>query len=111
MTTSLRKVAASAVVTTALAAGLLSASAPNAAALSGCTLAQWSKFAQVKCTGSGGHTQVRAAIGCTKIITGGYVWTRYGSWVGQNQTSQAACNWDETPKVTNGRVWHWYEGR
>lgn len=90
--------------------GIIVVAPPSpAAALSTCTLAQWHKFAQVKCVSGTG--QVRAAIGCTKWWSGGYVWTHYGPWVGRGSTSQAACSWSENPKMTNGRAWHWYEGR
>jgi hypothetical protein len=102
---------AAAALTLGLAGGILTITATPSDALSRCTLAQWQKFAQVKCVTSGGRTQVRAAIGCTKWWSGGYVWTRYGPWVGVNETSQAACAWDETPKVSNGRVWYWSESR
>lgn len=95
----------------ALALGVAIAPAAPASALGNCTLAQWSKFAQVKCTSSGGQKQVRAAIVCTKWYTGSYGYTRYGAWVGVNQTSQAACGWDEQPKLQGSRVMHWYEGR
>lgn len=95
----------------ALAIGFAIAPASPATALGNCTLAQWSKFAQVKCTSRGGHTQVRAAIVCTKWITGSYGHVRFGPWVGVNQTSQAACKWDETPKLQGSRVMHWHEGR
>lgn len=83
--------------------------AAPAAALSNCNLAQWHKFAQVKCTSGSG--QVRAAIGCKKWWSGGYVWTRYGPWVGRGSSSLAQCRLSETPKVSHGRVWHWYESR
>lgn len=107
----IRRLAATALLTLTMTLGLTVASGVTspASALSSCTLAQWQKFAQVKCTSGTG--QVRAAIGCTKWWSGTYVWTRYGPWVGRNSTSQAKCGATETPRVTNGRVWHWYERR
>ena len=60
---------------------------------------------------SSGTGQVRAAIACTKWYSLGITYERYGAWVNRWQTSMARCNTGETPKVTNGRVWHWYEGR
>jgi hypothetical protein len=104
----LRRLAA-AVIGSAALIGSMWVATP-AQAISGCTIyTTTAKSAIVTC--SYGPGQVRAAIGCTKWYTGGYVWTRYGAWVGPNTPSQAQCRWDEQPKVTNGRIWHWYEQR
>lgn len=84
--------------------------ASPASALSGCTIGYTTNGgASAVC--SYGTGEIRAAIGCTKWITGSYVHTRYGLWVGRNQVSQAKCRWDETPKRTNNNVWHWIEYR
>lgn len=94
----------------ALIAGASLGLASPASALSGCTLGYTTNGgASAVCTSGTG--EIRAAIGCTKWITGTYVYTRYGAWVGRGQVSQARCQWGETPRVTNNRVWHWIEYR
>ena len=92
-----------------LAGASLSLASP-ALALSSCTIGvTTAKSANVICTQDTG--QVWAAIGCTKWWSSSCVWVRYGAWVGRSQVSSARCKWDEQPRITNGRVWHWYEGR
>jgi hypothetical protein len=109
MAMNLRRLTAAAVgAATLVGAGVATAAPANA--ISGCSLyTTTAKSAIVTC--SYGPGEVRAAIGCTKWFTGTYVYTRYGPWVGPNQPSQAQCRWDEQPRVTNGRIWHWYEQR
>lgn len=89
----------------ALAAGLTLTAAAPAQALGRCNFAPnlTNKSAQVQCTEGGGSPYVRAAVGCTKWYTGGYAWTRYGPWVGQDGISVARCG------ALEGLKYSWFE--